>query len=516
MKRFLYFFVIIATCSLFSCGDMIDIYPVENNTADNFYSSEYEIQQAVVGIYAYLGGNGGNDYPTDMYWQTSESRSDNLYYATLANAQRDQVDMRNFQVTDVTSLNRDIYARLYQIVNAANTLLEKAPKEYTRFHAEARFLRALAYFDLVRAYGEQPVLDHVVSSEEAKGMQRQSIEDVYKQIIADLEFAGDNLDPFYYGDEAGRVGAVAAKCLMGEVYVTMAGYPLKDPTGYTKAENTLAGIMDDVKVRFANNFGDIFDVNQENTWDIFSVQFASGNQKLGSSLPRYITFGSASTSPFPEWVYTGYNQLGQDFRVDDRLVNAMKADGDKRFDVTVMDGFWTTIAHGATPEEDPVNWDARRVVKKFLPQDPITHTPTDNTNNTIKSANDFPINFPILRPADAYLLYAEALINNGKTGEAEKWINAIRKRAGLPILSNPSINDIMDERRREFLGEGKRFFDLVRMGEDTFLATLKEFSDHYNHVTLMGASEPSKKDMLLPIPLTVMNIHTSWDNNPGY
>ena len=63
MKRFLYFFVIIATCSLFSCGDMIDIYPVENNTADNFYSSEYEIQQAVVGIYAYLGGNGGNDYP---------------------------------------------------------------------------------------------------------------------------------------------------------------------------------------------------------------------------------------------------------------------------------------------------------------------------------------------------------------------------------------------------------------------------------------------------------------------
>lgn len=122
-----------------------------------------------------------------------------------------------------------------------------------------------------------------------------------------------------------------------------------------------------------------------------------------------------------------------------------------------------------------------------------------------------------MRPADAYLLYAEALVNNNKAGEAAKWINEVRKRAGLSSLEhNPTMEDIMYERRCEFLGEGKRYFDLVRMGKETFVSTLKAFSDHYQHVTLMGASNPSEKDMLLPIPLTVMNIHTSWKNNPGY
>lgn len=175
-------FVIILGLS--SCGDEINIFPVENNTADQFYSSEYEMQQAVVGLYARLGRNGtSTDYPTDMYYEASESRSDNLYYATMANAQRDQVDMRNFQCTDNTALNTSIYARLYQIITDANTLLEKSNEKYTRFRAEARFMRALAYFDLVRAYGPQPILDHVVSASEAKKYDRSPIADPLAELI---------------------------------------------------------------------------------------------------------------------------------------------------------------------------------------------------------------------------------------------------------------------------------------------------------------------------------------------
>ncbi len=303
-KNLIYAVVMTIACCISSCSDVINIYPVENNTADQFYSSEYEIQQAVMGIYARLGRNGTNtDYPTDIYYQASESRSDNLYYAVLANAQRDQVDMRNFQVTDVTSLNQSIYARLYQIINDANTLLQNAPEQYTRLRAEARFLRALAYFDLVRTYGPQPVLDHPVSNQEAKQMQRQPIEDVYTQIVSDLEFAGDNLEAFYYGDDAGRAGSMAAKCLLAEVYVTMAGYPLNDKSGYPKAEQALAPIMNAIQQRFASDFSSIFDVNKENTHDIFSVQFASGNQGLGSSLPAYITSGSGSVTAFPECIW---------------------------------------------------------------------------------------------------------------------------------------------------------------------------------------------------------------------
>lgn len=509
-KNLIYTVVMIITCCFLSCSDVINIYPVENNTADQFYSSEYEIQQAVMGIYARLGRNGTNtDYPTDIYYQASESRSDNLYYAVLANAQRDQVDMRNFQVTDVTSLNQSIYARLYQMINDANTLLQKAPEQYARLRGEARFLRALAYFDLIRAYGPQPVLDHPISNQEAKKMKRQPVKDAYAQIISDLEFAGDNLESFYYGDDAGRAGSVAAKCLLAEVYVTMAGYPLNDNSAYQKAEQVLAPVMNTVQQRFAPDFSFIFDLNKENTYDIFSIQFASGNQGLGSSLPAYITSGSGSVTAFPEWVYGNYTQQGQDFRVDTLLVQDMEKEGDKRLETAVAKGFWTKSGHGFTPQDSTLYYEERCIMIKFLVK--------DNTNNMIKAWNDYPLNFPILRPADAYLLYAEALINNNKAVEAAEWINAVRKRAGLSELDhNPTMADVMYERRCEFLGEGKRYFDLVRMGKEAFVSTLKAFSDHYQHVTLMGASNPSEKDMLLPIPLTVMNIHTSWENNPGY
>ena len=108
------------------------------------------------------------------------------------------------------------------------------------------------------------------------------------------------------------------------------------------------------------------------------------------------------------------------------------------------------------------------------------------------------------------------MIATGKSTGAKPWISSIRKRAGLPDLENPTITDIMNERRREFLGEGKRYFALVRQGKDIFLSTLQAFSDHYRHEQIMGASKPQEKDMLLPIPLAVMNIQSTWKNNDGY
>ena len=73
------------------------------------------------------------------------------------------------------------------------------------------------------------------------------------------------------------------------------------------------------------------------------------------------------------------------------------------------------------------------------------------------SWNDYPLNYPILRAADAYLLYAEALVNNNKADKAKEWVDAIRERAGLnKLAANPTIDDIMYERRCEFLGEGIR------------------------------------------------------------
>ncbi len=511
MKKNLYTTVfLLMAFFLMGCSDAINIFPVENNTTDQFYKDEFELKQAIMGVYARLGRNGTNtDFPTDYYLLSSEGRSDNWYSANIPNAQRDQSDLRYFQVTDVTSLNQTNYSRLYQLIKDANYLLKNSSEEYSRFHAEARFLRALAYFELVRGYGEQPIIDHPITNAEAKGASRQPLTDAYSFIIADLEFAANNLEDFYEGEDAGRVGSIAAKCLLGQVYTTMAGYPLKEDKAYEKAELVLKEIINVVEDRFAPNYADIFDVSKENKYDLFSVQFASGGQSLGSSMAAYVTTSAGSSTCFPEWAYVGYSQQGQDFRVDSLLIKQMKNENDLRLETSVAPGFWSTVEHGYTAKDSSDYFVERDILIKFLTK--------DNTNNTIKGWNDYPLNYPILRPADAYLLYAEALINNGKASEARKWINEIRKRAGINLLTkNPTMDDIIYERRCEFLGEGKRYFDLVRMGESTFVKTLKDFSDNYGHVTVLGANNPDKRDMLLPIPLTVMNIHTSWEQNFGY
>lgn len=511
MKKIIY---IAAACmtvlSFTSCSDTINIFPVENNTADGFYQSEFELKQAVMGVYARLGRNGTNtDFSTDFYLQSSEGRSDNWYSANIPNAQRDQCDLRNFQVTDATLLNQTNYGRLYQIVKEANNLLDKAPETYLRFRAEASFLRAFAYFELVRAYGPQPVITTPITNEEAKPLLRQSATDVYAQIISDLEFAMNTLDDFYTDEDAGRVGAVAAKCLLGQVYVTMAGYPLNDKAAYGKAETVLGSIMDKVKARFSPAYADIFDVNKENRYDLFSIQFASGGQSLGSSMAGYVTTSSGSSTCFPEWAYAGFSQQGQDFRVDSLLIKQMTRVEDLRLETCVASGYWNAVKHGNTAEDSAKYYVERDILIKYLTK--------DNTNATIKSWNDYPLNYPVLRAADAYLLYAEALVNNNKAALAKEWVDAIRERAGLaPLAANPTMDDIMYERRCEFLGEGKRYFDLVRMGETTFVNTLKAFSDQYEHVTVLGANAPDKRDMLLPIPRTVSNIHTTWDQNYGY
>lgn len=98
------------------------------------------------------------------------------------------------------------------------------------------------------------MIDYPVLNEEARTLSRQPAEEVYKLIISDLEYAGNNLETFYTGEEAGRVGSVAAKCLLAEVYVTMAGYPMNDKNAYQKAETILGPIMDEVKKRFAPDY----------------------------------------------------------------------------------------------------------------------------------------------------------------------------------------------------------------------------------------------------------------------
>ena len=495
----------IAILVLSSCDDDIDILPVENNTTAQFYQNEREVNQAVIGAYARFGKNGGNtDFPTDYYWLASENRSDILYLGGgETSAQNDQLDFRKFLTTPTSSTVNRIFSRLYQVIKEANNVLANTTEgEYMRYRAEASFLRGYAYFELVRTFGPVAIVDKPIEKQEALSLPRDPIEDVYNQIISDLEYASSNLEPFYTGDQSGRIGNIAVKSLLGRVYLKMASYPLNDAQAANKAISTLAPILNDVQARFATNYKDVFKLENENLYDIFSIQFTSGNNGGGSSYPGFITNGSSGGTPFPDWAYVNYTQQGQDLRVDTLLINKMVEENDTlRLNASIDRGYWNS-----TDEATRV-WVSRDIVTKFLIK--------DNTNSLIKAWNDYPLNFPIIRPAGVFLDYAEASIIAGNSSDAKTYIDKVRNRAGIGSLTSvPTMQDLENERKREFIGEGKRFFDLVRLGETEAINTLTNFNSYYHSNT--NTNTPTSRDLLLPIPQEEMNVRDNWTQNFGY
>jgi len=499
--------VLTAAASLQSCTKDIDIAPIANNGADAFYSSEIEVKQATLGIYARLGRNGTNtDFPTEYFLLASENRSDLLYIAAETSAQNDQLDLRKYMITPNSGMVSSIYARLYQMIKEANNLLFFTKEgEYMRYRAEASFLRAYAYSELARSFGPTALVIAPITNAEAVALPRAPVEEIYAQVITDLTYAAANLSAVYTGADAGRAGNLAAKALMGQVYMTMAGYPVNDATGYAKAEAIYAEIIAAVQARFSPAFANLFTLANENKFDLFSVQFASGNLGTGSSLPGYITSSASTGTPYPEWAFSNFTQQGQDVRVDSLLVRSMKNTKDLRFAPSIAEGYYNAIL---TPNNAATRlFVSKNIIIKFLEK--------DNTNTKILAWNDYPRNFPIIRDADVILMYAEALIKNGKAGLAKPFVDQIRTRGGQPALAAaPTMDDVKRERRLEFIGEGRRYFDLVRWGEEEALATLRAFNTRY-HGTYNGQA-PSRKDLLLPIPQNELKTRTNWQQNFGY
>jgi hypothetical protein len=372
--------------------------------------------------------------------------------------------------------------------------------------AQARFLRGYAYFELGRTWGPVPVVLEPIEKTDAPGYERTPLVDVYAQALDDLDYAKDKLPNLYTGANAGRANAYAARTLMAYIYATMAGYPLNDATAYQKAVEILSPMINDLGARFAANYHDIFDYTKGNTYDLFSVQFrpgTTGSAGLGSSLMGYQT-----SNGFAQW--STYTRQGQDMRVDSLLIDPMLEENDVRAEhPAITAGYWTIRNPPALPTaaDSAANYTSRPyLLTKYLVK--------DVENAVIKAWNDGAVNFPIVRVADAYLLYAEALVGTGSADLAKPWVDKVRTRAGLdPLGAAPTMDDIFDERRKEFIGEGKRYYDLARLGPAAFIEAMTPFLDNYEQTTTFRGSYATAKDLLLPIPQSAMEVHPDWEQN---
>lgn len=436
---------------LSSCGkSFLNVKPTSSITAGSFYKSQQDIQQAMTGVYASL-----RDWPVDIYWYLSEIRSSN-YYVISDGAQRDWYDFSNFSDNPQDETLHTTWQSLYTMINRANAVLENidnitftSETLRTQYKAEARFLRAFAYFQLVRLWGHVPLVTKVISPQEGIQIKQSDPAVVYKYITSEMNAIQDSLPGVYTGSDIGRATKWAVKGVLAKVYLTMAGNPLNQADKEDSAQVLLKQIIDNegknASLTFTSNYADLFGYKNDNLHDIFEVQYISGGLGEGSSYPSQNIPPDLSLSlvSVKSLLFTTSVQVSQD------LVSSFDTN-DSRFNVTIDTSYVTG--------DNPPQQGHTPFFKKFV----------DFGLNNLTNYDDWPENFPLLRYADVLLMYAETLNDKGSIPppEAIGILNRIRQRAGLlpitPATKQAFATALEQEYRHEFADEGQYWFYLLR------------------------------------------------------
>jgi len=447
----------------------LELAPASNANAETFYKTQADMELAVNAAYSTLY----TIYdPEGSVSYTSEMMGDNTTLYIIAGNQTDKFAFKDYNVktnnTLVYSFWKSYYAALYTINIVLSKLdaseLDPAAKESAK--AQMQFLRGLYYFNMVRLWGDLPIVVTPLTVEETYKVARSPKADVYKLILDDLEFAAQKLP----ATALGRASQGAALTALGEVYLT-----LKDKANATTA---LMSVYSSNLYKLQNTYASVFGANVKNTTEsIFEIQYFGGPSSISTNTySKYYRFYSPNVSVF------GFGGIGMN-QVTDDLYNEFEV-GDPRREVSITLGF----QNGAVFQEQkyPIKWIDPSATK---------------VDNTVLANN----NFMIYRFADVLLMLSEA------TGDPT-YLNAVRARAGLPLFGTatypatkyPTLDlAIEHERRVELAIEFHRWFDLKR-------------TDRAIPVLAAKGKPVTADKLLLPIPEIVRIQNTIITQNPGY
>jgi len=480
-----------------SCTKDLNLTPESSATEQVFYGSVNDFQQATSAVYAGL-----LTYPNrvlDLY----ETRSDNIYGASDDGKRYwDPINNLSPDLADKSVISA-AWANNYNGIFKANTLIEQLSKNgnavltpalLSRLEAEGRFLRAFYYFDLVRLFGRVPLIDKVVTAEQITTIPRAEVEEVYATIISDLEFAAANLPESYGATEAGHATRYAAKGILALVYMTRSGpaYNIKGPgmgtAEWAKAAILLDEIIASGKFRMLDTYNSIFAYdNESNAEVVFDVQYISGGLGLGGEFPSLF---------LPDLYVQQVAGFAGGVMVrppSATLLSSYPA-GDTRRTFSIQNGY--TTSGGAT--------DPRPLLVKFL-----------NVSKKGTRWTDWPLNFIVLRYTDILMLKAECMLHGtpGSQAAVDKIVNDVRKRAGISPLVTVNLDMLLQERQREFIGEGLRWNDLIRSGN-----VISIMNNWISKDDTQKAINTMKAEFVVyPVPQNEMNIVPGlYQQNPGY
>lgn len=458
--------------------------------SQQFYKTQSDAVSAVNAVYSTLNSDPAGDFP--LYGRQLnllvENGSDNQVYSP-SNTNPDVRSLGTASYISANSRVQKVWQQLYYGINRANIAIDRVPAISfdtvlrSRLVREAKFIRALLYFNLVRLYGAVPLVLHDPASIELEKLKvpRSAVDSVYFQIIADLKDA-TSLPAKYSSNDIGRATGGAAHALLAKVYVTRGQWPLAK----TELETVING---GYGYSLFTNYLDAFQKPTKNGNEhIFSVQFESN-------------LGAANSVQNLSQSFSSFNpgNLPIDIPADSSLYKLFE-DNDTRRAVT----FYSSVYNSATGKTVIYSNAYTPYFNKFV----------DYSLSPLTTQTQSGMNYPVLRYADVLLLYAEVLNEtNGSAGDAAyAAINQVRRRAHIADLKtglgqSAFREAVFLERRKEFIQEGHRWFDLVRRGGTTLVDALHQ---------LPAKSAASAKNTLYPIPLVEIQQNSLLTQNPGY
>ena len=491
MKKYSFatFIVLIAlTAFINSCSDeFVNEDAPYTIDSENYFNTEEDYNNALIGAYDLLQSSYLNvllgEIASDNTLSGGESATD------VVGIQ--QVD--EMIHTPVNPQLKNIWEWMFAGVYRTSYILEFKDKidfpNKSQVIAEARFLKAYYNFELVKWFGPIPIkVDERFSVKDVETLPRSSVTDVYANIESDLLFAVENLSPT--ASQQGRATKGAAQALLGKVYLFQ--------NKFVDASNILEQVIINGNYSLVSDYNTIFENNNENNAEsVFEIQY-SDLEGAG--------FGCLQCSEGN--VAVGFNGIrnysgpmfdsGYSFNVPTQAVYNSFEVGDNRRDVAILNIVTWAAANNATYGEGYKHTGFFN--RKYLPRQGDSNIGDQNLTN--------PNNYRAIRYADVLLMAAEAFNRGGiNDAKARTYLNLVRQRAFGDMnhnitASGAALTDfILAERNFELVGEGHRFFDLVRTGKAA--QAINGF--------ITGKHE------VFPVPFEEIQFSNgNWQQNPNY
>jgi starch-binding outer membrane protein, SusD/RagB family len=478
--------IFLASILVLGCNEekFLDEKPITTISTKSFYKTSEQFEQSVNAAYQEL-----QDLTSLAYWMLHGMRSDVSTYQQNEQNQGD-IPWRDIDLFDVKATNTVIWSvwqNLYQGIEKCNTTLyyiedEEVDKK-DRYIAEVKFLRAFYYFNLVQFFGDVPLILKIIESRNEAFEKNKRIpkNEVYAQIISDLNDAKEILPKNYSGVDLGRATEGAARTLLAKVLMWNGRYG--------DAITELETVYNSGQYALLNDYSSVFDINNENNEEIiFSVQYIEGPYNLGSMYMYRFSPWNAQTTYLPFMQQNGstaFNMPTQD------LIESFET-GDER--KSLIDTSWI----------DHENWIYHDSIVPFQKKywDP-GHSVRFVTGS----------NFNIFRYPHVLLMLAECYMREGG-GDPVPLVNLVRSRAGLPELSNVTLDDIIKERKVEFYCEGDRWDVLIRTGKAKEVMAAHAIHERKRTYIYEYAFQHIK--LLYPIPDDAITLDPTLEQNSEY